>query len=75
MSKPDWLKDREEAARIARKANLCCECAYYGDIVDYTRHRDAERVTVHECDIHPKCLNTRFSICCDDWTPVNPAII
>ena len=67
MSKPQWLEDIEEAARHPEV--FCRDCAYFGKIIDWTKHRGTERVEVHECDIHPKCLNTVYSVCCDDWTP------
>lgn len=72
MSKPRWLSDIErDAKKVERKCDLCSECAYFGKPVKLTRHRGTEVVEVHECDIHDKCLNTMYSICCDDWTPAN----
>ena len=69
MPKPQWLKDKEMGAkRLSYDPDLCCECIYYGRIVKHTRHKGKERVEVHECDIHPKCLNTKYSICCEDFT-------
>lgn len=70
MSKPGWLKDKEAAVEhLERKEVLCRGCAYFGPIVDWTRHLGKERTEVHECDVHPKCFNTIYSVCCEDWTP------
>lgn len=69
MSKPQWLKDREaQVQRITVDPELCCECIYYGKFVKYTKYKDKEKVEVHDCDIHPNCLNTKYSICCEDFT-------
>lgn len=68
MSKPQWLKDREVDLRhIKREPDKCVDCIYYGKFVKYAKHRGSERVGVHECDIHPSCFNTRYSICCADF--------
>lgn len=67
MTKPQWLIDQEKKKQ-APEPRKCCDCIYYGKIVGTTKHKGKERCNVHECDIHPKCFNTRFSICCDDWT-------
>lgn len=71
--KPKWLKDAEAKAYTPPKKepDKCVDCAYYGPVVGNTKHKGKERTSIHECDIHPGCLNTRFSICCSDWTPAN----
>ena len=66
MPKPGWMKDNE------RKKNLpdpdtCLTCIYFGQVVGFTKYKNKERVEVRECDIHPKCLNTKYSIRCEDW--------
>lgn len=67
MSKPQWLIDKEmQAQRIDVEPDHCDECIYYGRFVKMTKHRGREYTEVHECDIHPGCLNTKYSICCDD---------
>lgn len=71
MSKPQWLKDRESGAkRETAEPDFCVSCAYYGPAVKNVRHKNKEWVELHECDIHPKCYNTKYSICCDDFDPV-----
>lgn len=68
MPKPQWLKDREaQARRIVVEPDLCHECIYYGPFVKYAKYRGKELVEVHSCDIHPNCLNTKYSICCEDF--------
>lgn len=68
MSKPQWLKDREQQVqRVCVEPDYCCSCVYYGPIVKFTKHKGKERVEVHACDVHPNCLNTKYSICCDDF--------
>lgn len=69
MPKPQWLKDREQqATRITVDPDLCERCIYYGPLVKFAKHKGVERVEVHACDIHPNCMNTKYSICCDDFT-------
>lgn len=68
MSKPQWLIDKEmQARRVSVEPDTCDKCIYYGRLVKYSKHRDKEKVEVHECDLHPGCLNTKYSICCDDF--------
>ena len=68
MSKPKWLKDKESGVqRYVRSYDMCENCIYFGSVVGYTRRHDGQRAAVHECDIHPNCLNTEHSICCDDF--------
>jgi hypothetical protein len=68
MSKPQWLKDREaNVQRAVREPDLCVGCIYYGKFCKWAKHKNNELVEVHECDIHPNCLNTKYSICCDDF--------
>ena len=69
MTKPQWLKDKEQdVQRIVRQYDMCADCIYYGQFVKWTKHKGNKIVEVHECDIHPGCLNTEYSICCDDFT-------
>jgi len=69
MPKPQWLINREQqATRITIDPDLCVDCIYYGPFVKFTKHKAKERVEVHACDIHPNCFNTKYSICCDDFT-------
>ena len=56
------------AQRIVKDPDLCADCIYYGPLVRYTKHKGKERVGVHACDIHPNCENTKYSICCEDFT-------
>lgn len=65
-----WVKDwKTGVMKLVNIPELCKDCVYFGPIVDWTIHKGSERTEVHECDIHPKCLNTVYSVCCDDWTP------
>lgn len=67
-----WVKDPKTGSlHLVSEPDLCRDCIYFGPIVDWTRRKDGTRVEVHECDIHPRCLNTVHSVCCDDWTPVD----
>lgn len=69
MTKPQWLIDNEyDATPIHNQPKLCGNCIYFGKFVKMTKHKDKEKCEVHECDIHPGCMNTKFSVCCDDWT-------
>jgi hypothetical protein len=69
MPKPQWLKDKEmDAQRVLVEPDFCADCIYFGKFVKMTKHKSKEHVEVHECDIHPNCLNTKYSICCDDYT-------
>jgi hypothetical protein len=69
MSKPQWLKDKEaNVQKVTRELDLCVGCIYFGKFVKMGKHRNKEIVEVHECDIHPNCLNTKYSIACDDFT-------
>ena len=68
MPKPQWLKDKEaQAHRAVYEPALCCDCVHYGKMFKWTRHRGDERVTGHECDLHSGCLNTKYSIGCEDF--------
>jgi len=71
MPKPQWLKDHEQKKeRVVRDPDKCGQCAYFGAFVRNVKHRGREYVELRECDIHPNCLNTKYSIYCDDFTPV-----
>lgn len=67
MLKPDWLKEREKK-RNAPAPVTCETCIYFGRFVKWTKHKGKEHCEVRECDIHPKCLNTKYSIRCSDHT-------
>lgn len=72
MPKPQWLKDREAGAVYMRgEPRLCRDCCYLGRPVAITKHLGKESAVVYECDLHPGCMNTAFSICCGDWSPVD----
>ena len=61
-----------EFERIESKARKCHKCAHYGNVV-YNRKRKSrmdgkmELLDYHECSIHPGCINTRYSLACDDY--------
>lgn len=67
MAKPAWLKENQERLKIEDAAMKCMDCKHFGKPVKQTRHRGKERCMVHECDIHPGCMNTRFSLACGDF--------
>lgn len=69
MSKPEWLKDKEaeHPERVFRKCYQCVH--FFGQRIGTTKHKSVEKVEVWECAIHPGCLNTKYSICCDDYNP------
>ena len=70
MGKPQWLIDKENGIEVKeRECNMCIDCAYRGKPFKFTYHKGKEKTAVYECDIHVGCLNTKFSICCDDFTP------
>lgn len=72
MPKPKWLKENQEKSRVEEQARKCMDCLHFGRPVKETRHRGKERCMIHECDIHPGCMNTRFSLACSDWKPMLP---
>ncbi len=68
MSKPQWLKDAEKKKmQVHREPDYCHTCQHYGEFVKFTKHKGKERVEVHRCAINPKCLNTKYSICCEAY--------
>lgn len=66
--KPEWLKDAERK-RSKPPVDTCETCIYFGKFVRRVKHK-GERCELHECDIHPKCFNTKHSIKCVDYTKV-----
>lgn len=68
MPKPDWLKESERNSD--RSFPMCKDCAHFGRPVKETRHKGKDRCYLHECDIHPGCLNTMYSIGCEDHSPM-----
>lgn len=76
MTKPEWLKEVERKKSLASTytPKMCKDCAYFGKPIKQTKHRGKERVWVHECDIHPGCMNTVYSVCCGDWMGVDPTV-
>lgn len=68
MPKPQWLIDKEQGVqRIRTEPNTCGKCKYFGRHIKMIRYKGASWEGLHECDVHPGCFNTKFSICCDDW--------
>lgn len=66
MPKPDWLVEKE-TGYVAFELDHCSECIYYGQPIKLTKHKNKEWTEVFECDVHPGCFNTKYSICCDDF--------
>lgn len=50
-----------------KNANMCHDCESYGDVVKTTKHKGKELVNVHGCVVHQGCLNTRYSLACEDF--------
>lgn len=68
MTKPEWLKEQERKKNLPlHEPKKCVDCIYFGKFVKMTKHRGKTKCEVHECEIHPGCFNTMFSICCSDW--------
>lgn len=71
MSKPQWLKDneqsKEELGPDASMYHLCVDCKHLGEFVKMVKYRGTELTELYECDIHPGCLNTKYSCSCKDW--------
>ena len=68
MTKPKWLVDREAKAHKKKNVpDMCVDCINYGPTVKYTRHVGEGWTEVHRCILHPACLNTEYSICCEDF--------
>lgn len=68
MPKPQWLIDREnENKRTNREPDMCCDCTFFGAFVRETKHKRKDWCEVHECEIHPGCLNTKYSIGCNNF--------
>ena len=68
MPKPKWLKDKEaNAKKLIVEPNHCGDCIYFGKFIKNIKYKNKEWVELRECDIHPNCFNTKYSICCDDY--------
>lgn len=69
MTKPDWLVENERSKRQP-KFKKCMDCIYYGPVIEKRKIKRSGKVTyiyMHECDIHPGCLNSDLSLRCSDW--------
>ena len=65
---PHRVRFVEESAKPpSRVPDLCCDCLYYGEVVKMSKHLGKELVEVHSCTKHEGCMNTKYSICCDDF--------
>ena len=62
---------KERQRRIWETSNHCSDCAFYGMPVGVSSRkvRGGVKVVVHECALHPKCMNTVFSCACGDYRP------
>lgn len=71
MAKPKWLTDRAKenasAERLARKLRYCADCVNYGPPVKSAVHRGKQITSIHECLIHPGCMNSEYSLSCEDY--------
>lgn len=66
--KPKWLIDRErQVKRITVDPDLCGDCANRGLHVKFTKYKGSEWTEMFECSAHPKCFNTKYSLCCEDF--------
>lgn len=69
MPKPQWLIDKENGVeKQAHECAMCIDCAHRGKPLKFTYHKGKEKTAVYACTLHIGCLNTKFSICCDDFT-------
>lgn len=69
MPKPEWLVENEKKkSQVKLDPTMCFDCQHLGEVVGHTRHKGQERVEVFECAMHPGCKNTKYSICCDDYS-------
>lgn len=73
MAKPDWIveEERNKAIILRGKLRYCRDCAYYGRYIKRTKRKGGRVTNVYECDLHSKCLNTKFSLSCEDWMSVS----
>ena len=69
MPKPQWMKEKEEYPKAKIKVPYCRDCLFYGEFYMYTKRKGNEITDVHECAKHPGCLNTKYSLSCDDFLP------
>lgn len=60
-------KEHEALRRLAKKLRYCQYCKHFGKPIEQTLHQGKQRCTVHECEIHPGCMNTEYSLSCEDW--------
>lgn len=69
MAKPEWLQEQEEYVPAKEYVGKCIQCIHYGKFHHYTRWRGdgPKNLQVHECAIHPGCMNTSHSLGCDDF--------
>lgn len=66
--KPEWLKEAElRQQQSERFYRLCMDCTHFGRPVKHTKYKGKDDCLIHECDIHPGCMNTKFSVGCEDW--------
>lgn len=56
----------EELTWKPHGSRLCEDCAHYGPYHHKAKHKGQEWVEVHECAIHPGCMNSKYSIQCPD---------
>lgn len=66
MPKPQWLREKENIKNRVYK--MCVDCEHFGKPIKNIRYKSKENCMLHECEIHPGCMNTRFSIGCEDWS-------
>ncbi len=60
------MKNEEDGSRLS-SMSLCCTCRYFGKYVRRTKYKGKEWTDIHECDLHPGCLNSYHSIQCSDY--------
>lgn len=67
MAKPKWLVEHEAAKSKTARFNHCFDCFFKGEPVGFTRYHDKGKYVQRRCTKHPKCVNTEFSLACDDF--------
>lgn len=79
MPKPEWLEENENKppkqydslGREKRKVPYCTDCKYYlGKPIKYNgQHKGTGPHNVEHwaCKKHPACINTMYSLSCDDF--------
>lgn len=67
MTKPDWLRKREETKRSFRR---CMMCDAGGDLCGQTNYiPNSGRLNMYRCRRHPTVVFYRDTYACEDFKP------